>query len=163
MVRTSTRTGHELLSRQKPTSGRPLHSICNFPLVRIDAGYMQCCRFRIFLPDPGSELFPSFPDPNFSHPGSLIRIFSIPDPGSASKNWFMYKLYRHKLYRHNLYRHKLYRHKLYREQIVSGTYCIGNILYREQIVSGTNCIGNKLYRLPFIFLPFHFIPNAQDS
>jgi hypothetical protein len=59
--------------------------------------------------------------------------------------------------------YKLYRHKLYREQIVSGTNCIGNILYREQIVWGTNCIGNKLYRLPFIFLPFHFLPNAQDS
>jgi hypothetical protein len=26
------------------------------------------------------------PDPTFFHPGSRIRIFSIPDPGSAPKN-----------------------------------------------------------------------------
>jgi hypothetical protein len=78
---TSTRTGHELLSLQKPPSGT-LHVTSNFPLVRIDAGYMQCCGSGMFIPDPNF----SFPDPNFFHPGSLIRIFSIPDPGSASKN-----------------------------------------------------------------------------
>jgi hypothetical protein len=92
---------------------------------------------------------------------------SVPNKGNCDRSTeyigFMYKLYRHKLYRHNLYRHKLYRHKLYREQIVSGTNCIGNILYPEQTVSGTNCIGNKLYQLSYIFSPFHFIPNAQDS
>jgi hypothetical protein len=48
-----------------------------------------------------------------------------------------------------------------------GTNCIGTICIAQivsaQIVSGTNCIGHKLYRLPLIFLPFHFIPNAQDS
>ncbi len=27
-----------------------------------------------------------YPDPNFFNPGSRIRFFSIPDPGSASKN-----------------------------------------------------------------------------
>ncbi len=31
-------------------------------------------------------VLPCIPDPTFFHPGSLIRIFSIPDPGSASKN-----------------------------------------------------------------------------
>ncbi len=39
----------------------------------------QCCGSRMFIPDPGSDFFPSRipdPDPNFS----------IPDPGSASKN-----------------------------------------------------------------------------
>ncbi len=38
---------------------------------------------------PGSRIrfFPSrIPDPNFSHPRSRIRIFPIPDSGSASKN-----------------------------------------------------------------------------
>jgi len=32
----------------------------------------------MFIPDPGSEFF---------HPGSRIIIFSIQDPGSASKNF----------------------------------------------------------------------------
>ena len=37
---------------------------------------------------PGSDFFPSrFPDPNCLHPGSQIRTVSIPDPGSASKNF----------------------------------------------------------------------------
>jgi hypothetical protein len=35
----------------------------------------QCCGSRRFIPDPGSEFFASW-----------IRIFCIPDPGSASKN-----------------------------------------------------------------------------
>jgi hypothetical protein len=34
-----------------------------------------CCGFGMFIPDP-----------NFFYPGSRIRIFSIPDRGSASKN-----------------------------------------------------------------------------
>jgi hypothetical protein len=52
MVRISTRTGHELLSLQKPPSGRPLHAICNFPLFRIDASYMQCCGSGMFIQNP---------------------------------------------------------------------------------------------------------------
>jgi hypothetical protein len=35
LVRTLTKIGHELLSLQKPPSGRPLHVTSNFPLVRI--------------------------------------------------------------------------------------------------------------------------------
>jgi hypothetical protein len=44
---------------------------------------------------PGSAFFPSrIPDPNFFQPGFRILIFSIPDPGSASKyfnpeKWFL--------------------------------------------------------------------------
>ncbi len=37
--------------------------------------FKQCCGSGMFIPDPGSEFYPS-----------LIRIFSIRDPGSASKN-----------------------------------------------------------------------------
>jgi hypothetical protein len=37
----------------------------------------QCCGSGMFIPNPGSEFF---------YPGSRIRIFSIPDPESASKN-----------------------------------------------------------------------------
>jgi hypothetical protein len=42
--------------------------------------YTRCCGFGMFIPDP-----------NVFHPGSRIqdpgvRIFPIPDPGSASKN-----------------------------------------------------------------------------
>ncbi len=41
----------------------------------------------MFIPDPGSDFFPSrIPDPTFFHPGSRIRTVSIPDPGYASKN-----------------------------------------------------------------------------
>ncbi len=36
----------------------------------------QCC---------GSGIFIRIPDPNFFHPGSRIRIFSIPDPGCLSR------------------------------------------------------------------------------
>ncbi len=47
---------------------------------------IQCCGSGMVIPDPESEFFPS-----------RIRIFSIPDPGSASnnssiltpKNWFL--------------------------------------------------------------------------
>ncbi len=39
----------------------------------------------ISVADPGS--LSRIPDPTFFHPGSRIRIFSIRDPGSASKNW----------------------------------------------------------------------------
>jgi hypothetical protein len=35
----------------------------------------QCCGSGMFIPDPGSDFFPS-----------RIRTVSIPDPGSASKN-----------------------------------------------------------------------------
>ncbi len=42
---------------------------------------------QIWYVYPGSEYFPPrIPDPNFSQPWSRIRIFLIPDSGSASKN-----------------------------------------------------------------------------
>jgi hypothetical protein len=42
----------------------------------------QCGGSGMFIPDPGSDFFPSrIPDPNCLHPG-----FRIPDPGSSSKN-----------------------------------------------------------------------------
>ena len=37
----------------------------------------QCCGSGMFIPDPGSDFYPS---------GSRIRTVSIPDPGSSSKN-----------------------------------------------------------------------------
>ncbi len=37
--------------------------------------HIQCCGSGMFIPDPGSDFFPS-----------RIRTVSIPDPGSASKN-----------------------------------------------------------------------------
>jgi hypothetical protein len=36
---------------------------------------LQCCGSGMFIPDPGSDFFPS-----------RIQTFSIPDPGSSSKN-----------------------------------------------------------------------------
>ncbi len=38
--------------------------------------HRQCCRSAMIISDP-----------IFSHSRSRVRIFSIPDPGSASKNW----------------------------------------------------------------------------
>jgi hypothetical protein len=38
-------------------------------------GQNQCCGSGMFIPDPGSDFFPSrIPDPNCLHPGSQIRI-----------------------------------------------------------------------------------------
>jgi hypothetical protein len=42
---------------------------------------IHCCGSGMFIPDPGSEFFPS-----------RIRFFSIPDPGSASKNLSIYSI-----------------------------------------------------------------------
>jgi hypothetical protein len=42
----------------------------------------QCCGSGLFIPDPGSDFFPSWiPDP-----GSELSPSRIPDPGSSSKN-----------------------------------------------------------------------------
>jgi hypothetical protein len=99
--------------------------------------------------------------------GSPIRLFSIPDPGSASKNlsiltpkkpkkWFLSSrkydpscssripdpganCIGTNCIGNKLYRHKLYRHNLYWHN-----------LYRTQTVSGTNCIGHKLYRAQIV-------------
>ena len=48
----------------------------------------QCCGFGMFIPDLGSEFFPSrIPDPNSFHPGSRFRIkeFMYFNP----KKWFL--------------------------------------------------------------------------
>ncbi len=50
----------------------------------------QCCGSGMFIPDPGSDFFPSrirIPDPNCLHPGSRIRIkeFKYLNP----KKWFI--------------------------------------------------------------------------
>ncbi len=42
----------------------------------VSVGTDQCCGSGTFIPDPGSDFFPS-----------RIRTVSIPDPGSSSKNW----------------------------------------------------------------------------
>ncbi len=43
--------------------------------VDVKSFYKQCCGSGMFIPDPGSNFFPS-----------RIRTVSIPDPGSSSKN-----------------------------------------------------------------------------
>ena len=49
---------------------------------------MQCCGFRMFIPDPGSDFFPSrIPDPNCLHPGSRIRIKEL--KYFNPKKWFL--------------------------------------------------------------------------
>jgi hypothetical protein len=49
----------------------------------------QCGGYRMFLPDPGSDFFPSrIPDPDCLHPGSrILKEFSILTPKKA-KNCF---------------------------------------------------------------------------
>jgi hypothetical protein len=49
---------------------------------------VQCCGSGMFIPDPGSDFFPSqIPDPNCFHPGSRIPIkeFKYFNP----KEWFL--------------------------------------------------------------------------
>jgi hypothetical protein len=51
---------------------------------------MQCCGSGMFIPDPGSDFFPSrIPDPNCLHPGSriLVKEFKYFNP-QKRKNWF---------------------------------------------------------------------------
>jgi hypothetical protein len=48
----------------------------------------QCCGSEMFIPDPGSEFFPSrIPDPIFFHPGSRIRIKEL--KYFNQKKWFL--------------------------------------------------------------------------
>jgi hypothetical protein len=52
----------------------------------------QCCGSGMFIPDPGSEFFPSrIPDPNCLHPGSriLIKEFKYFNPKKGKKKWFL--------------------------------------------------------------------------
>jgi hypothetical protein len=55
------------------------------PLVvrRSQNSIISCCHGGC-VADPGC--LSRIPDPTFFHPGSRIRTFSIPDPGSSSKN-----------------------------------------------------------------------------
>ncbi len=48
---------------------------------------MKCCGSEMFIPDPGSDFFPSRIPPNCFHPGSRIRIkeFEYFNP----KKWFL--------------------------------------------------------------------------
>jgi hypothetical protein len=61
---------YSLRGTQSSYQDTPLFISSNIPLSRI-----QCCGSGMFIPDPGSECFPS-----------RIQIFSIPDPGFASNN-----------------------------------------------------------------------------
>ncbi len=49
--------------------------ICMDPHLLLTVGSSQCCGSGMFIPDPGSDFFPS-----------RIRTVSIPDLGSSSKN-----------------------------------------------------------------------------
>ncbi len=41
----------------------------------LECTWEQCCGSGMFIPDPGSDFFPSrIPDPNYLHPGSRILI-----------------------------------------------------------------------------------------
>jgi hypothetical protein len=64
-----------------PTVVHVLVQLCNciqqenFRYQCRGSGSGQCCGSGMFIPDPRTELIPSrFPDPNFSHPRSRIRI-----------------------------------------------------------------------------------------
>jgi hypothetical protein len=52
----------------------------HFQARKLPYHFWQCCGSGIFIPDPGSECFPSWirmfsiPNPNFFHPVSRIRI-----------------------------------------------------------------------------------------
>jgi hypothetical protein len=46
----------------------------------------------MFIPDPGSDIFPSrIPDPNCLHPGSriLIKEFKYFNPQKSKQKWFL--------------------------------------------------------------------------
>ncbi len=64
-----------------------LFSSCSYCRTRIDP-YMQCGGSGMFIPDPGSDFFPSWiPDPNCLHPGSriLIKEFKYFNPEKSKK------------------------------------------------------------------------------
>jgi hypothetical protein len=57
-------------------------------MVAVGYRYGQCCESGMFIPDPGSDFFPSrIPDPNCLHPGSRIRIKEF--TYFNSKKWFL--------------------------------------------------------------------------
>ncbi len=59
--------------------------------IRIPFRTMQCCGSGMFIPDPGSDFFPSrIPVPNRLHPGSriLIKEFKYFNP-KKTKKWFL--------------------------------------------------------------------------
>ncbi len=62
--------GWEVVARSPEKSWQPAPQMCvAWPWKH------RCCGSEMFIPDPGSDFIPS-----------QIRIFSIPDPGSTSKN-----------------------------------------------------------------------------
>ncbi len=59
----------------QPGTQSSLHNILVIPEL---ASYKQFCGSGIFIPDPGSEFFPSrIPDPSFFHHGSTSKSSSI--------------------------------------------------------------------------------------
>jgi hypothetical protein len=52
----------------------------------IDKHHATCCGTGMFIPDPGSDFFPSrIPDPNCLHPGSRILIKKVFQPKKTKK------------------------------------------------------------------------------
>ncbi len=52
-------------------------------------GEYQCCGSGMFIPDPGSDFFPSrIPDPTCRHPESASKNLSILTP-QKTKKWFL--------------------------------------------------------------------------
>jgi hypothetical protein len=51
----------------------------------------QCCGSGMFIPDPGSDFFPSrIPDQTFFHPGSrILKEFKYFNPQKSKKKWFL--------------------------------------------------------------------------
>ncbi len=66
-------------------------SVLNFIYFEKTNRFNQCCGSGMFIPDPGSDFFPSrIPDPNCLPPGSRIRIkeFKYFNP-KKTKKWFL--------------------------------------------------------------------------
>ncbi len=52
--------------------------------------FPQCCGSGMFIPDPGSDFFPSrIPDPNCLHLGSRILIKEFKNFQKKTKKWFL--------------------------------------------------------------------------
>ncbi len=53
--------------------------------------FNQCCGSGMFIPDPGSDFFPSrIPDPNCLHPGSrILKEFKYFNPQKSTRKWFL--------------------------------------------------------------------------
>ncbi len=69
-------------TRQETSVGKRSHlgswpssSFLHRKIGHVEGPGNQCCGSGMFIPDPGSDFFPSrIMDPNFFHPGSRIRI-----------------------------------------------------------------------------------------